>query len=175
LRCPLKFLEKLKFFRGQKLFLSNHVFPHNFFESLQKFYKMPFFFKHNNSKLKMSVTWKCFDGIQREEISVSDARNEFRFQIPKALFQWQFDHPIFVAYPWSKEHIINAIITSQLFFKRLTTYFCNLPMFSNITQGSHAVLKVVKKCWISKLVFKTLKKHWIWPKSTLGIEKALKF
>jgi len=30
---------------------------------------MPFFFKHINAKLKMPVTWKCFDGIQREEIS----------------------------------------------------------------------------------------------------------
>jgi len=29
----------------------------------------------------MSATWKCFDGIQREEIPVSDVRNEFRLQI----------------------------------------------------------------------------------------------
>jgi len=28
----------------------------------------------------MSVTWKCFDGIQREKISISDVRNKFRFQ-----------------------------------------------------------------------------------------------
>jgi len=47
---------------------------------------MPFFFKHSNSKLKMSVTWKCFDGIQREEVSISDVRNQFRFQICKELF-----------------------------------------------------------------------------------------
>ena len=43
------------------------------FQSLQKFYKMPFFFKHSNAKLKMPVIWKCFDGIQREE--TSDVRN----------------------------------------------------------------------------------------------------
>ena len=42
-------------------------------------------------------------------------------------------------------------------------------------QGSHAVLKVLKKYWISKLVFKTLKKYWIWPKCTSGIEKVWKF
>jgi len=41
---------------------------------------MPFFSKHSNSEMKMSVTWKCFDGIQREEISASDVRNKFRFK-----------------------------------------------------------------------------------------------
>jgi len=41
-------------------------------------------------------------------------------------------------------------------------------------QGSDAVLKVLKKCWISKLDFKTLKKYWIWPKCALGIEKVWK-
>jgi len=46
---------------------------------------MPFSSKQSNSELKMSATWKCFDGIQREEISVSDVRNEFRFQIYKSL------------------------------------------------------------------------------------------
>jgi len=30
----------------------------------------------------MSVTWKCFDGTQRTDIS--DVRNEFRFQANKA-------------------------------------------------------------------------------------------
>jgi len=40
---------------------------------------MPFFFKHISLTLKMSVIWKCFDGIQREEISISYVRNEFRF------------------------------------------------------------------------------------------------
>jgi len=58
---------------------------------------MPFFFKHSNSNLEMSVTWKCFDGIQREEIS--DVRNEFRFQMHKTLFQLQFDCQMFVHYP----------------------------------------------------------------------------
>ena len=53
---------------------------HSFFESFQKIDKMAFFLKHTNLKLKMSVTWKCFDGIQREEISISDVRNKFRFQ-----------------------------------------------------------------------------------------------
>jgi len=28
----------------------------------------------------MSVTWKCFDGIQREDISISDVRDAFGFQ-----------------------------------------------------------------------------------------------
>jgi len=60
--------------------------PHNFFLPLQKFSKMPFFFKHSNSELKMSVTLKCFDGIQREEISISDVRNEFQFQPNKHCF-----------------------------------------------------------------------------------------
>jgi len=36
-------------------------------------------------------------------------------------------------------------------------------------QGSHAVLKVLKKYLISKLVFKTLKKYWNLPKYALGI------
>jgi len=31
------------------------------------------------------------------------------------------------------------------------------------SQGYHAVLKVLKRYWISKLAFKTLKKYWIWP------------
>jgi len=133
LRCTLKFLEKLKLFpRSETLFVKSHISPTIFFQSLQKFYKMPFFIKHSNSKLKMSVTWKCFDGIQREEISISDVRNEFRFQTYKSLFQWQLDCQIFVHYPWSRKIIINAIITFQLFFRRLTTYFCNLSMFSNI-------------------------------------------
>ena len=125
------FWKNWNFFLGQKRCLSNHIFPLIiFFQSLQKFYKMPFFFKHSNSNLEMSVTWKCFDGIQREEIS--DVRNEFRFQMHKTLFQLQFDCQMFVHYPWSKKNIINVIITSQLFFRRLTTYLCNLSMFSNI-------------------------------------------
>jgi len=45
----------------------------------------------------------------------------------------------------------------------------------NNNQGSHAILKVLKKYWISKLVFKTLKRYWIWPKCILCIEKVLKF
>jgi len=55
-------------------------------------------------------------------------------------------------------------------------YF-HLSSVSLITyyQGSHAVLKVLKKYWISKLVFKTLKRYWILPKCTLGIEKVWKF
>jgi len=40
---------------------------------------MRFFIEHSNLKAKMSVTWKCFDGSQREEISISDVRNEFQF------------------------------------------------------------------------------------------------
>jgi len=47
---------------------------------------MLFFFKHSNSELKISAIWKFCDGIQREEISVSDVRNEFRFQIYKECF-----------------------------------------------------------------------------------------
>jgi len=39
-------------------------------------------------------------------------------------------------------------------------------------QGSRTVLKVLKKYWISKLVFKTLKKFSIWSKCTLDIEKV---
>jgi len=50
------------------------------FESFQKIDNRAFWFKHRNSKLKMSVTWKCFDGIQREEMSISDVRNKFRFK-----------------------------------------------------------------------------------------------
>jgi len=42
--------------------------------------------KHDNPKLKMSVTWKCFDGIQRKDTSISDVRNDFRFQVNKSLF-----------------------------------------------------------------------------------------
>jgi len=42
---------------------------------------MPFFFKHNSITLNMSVIWKCFDGIQRDEISISNVRNEFRFPL----------------------------------------------------------------------------------------------
>jgi len=44
-----------------------------------------------------------------------------------------------------------------------------------ILQGSHAVLKVLKKYWISKSVFKTLKKYWNWPKYAFSIEKVWKF
>jgi len=47
--------------------------------------------------------------------------------------------------------------------------FANLKGHVYCTQGSYAVLKVLKKYWISKLVFKTLKKYWIWSKCTLGI------
>jgi len=47
----------------------------------------------------MSVTWKCFDGIQREEISISDVRTKFRFQWNKPGFQWQFDCQMLVYYP----------------------------------------------------------------------------
>jgi len=39
----------------------------------------------------MSVIWKFFDGIQREETSISHVRSEFPCQSNKALFQWQFD------------------------------------------------------------------------------------
>jgi len=49
--------------------------------SLQKF-DSAFFFTHANQNLEMSVTWKCFDGTQRTDIS--DVRNEFRFQANKA-------------------------------------------------------------------------------------------
>jgi len=71
---------KLKIFQGQNLFLANHKLPPKFFQLFQKFCKMPFFVKHKDLKLKMSVIWKCFDGIQQEEISESDVRNMFRFQ-----------------------------------------------------------------------------------------------
>jgi len=97
-------------------------------------FETPFSFKHSNSELKMSATWKCFDGIQRDETSVSDVRNEFRFQIYKTLFLWQLDCQMFVHYRWSKGNIINAIITYQLYFKRLTAYFCNFPLLSNSTE-----------------------------------------
>jgi len=36
-------------------------------------------------------------------------------------------------------------------------------------------IESIDKYWISKLVFKTLKKYWILPKCTLGIEKVWKF
>jgi len=75
------FLKNWKFFPDQKrFFFQIAYFAHIFFQLLQKFCKMPFFFKHSNSEMKMSVTWKCFDGIQREEISASDVRNKFRFK-----------------------------------------------------------------------------------------------
>jgi len=61
----------------------------------------------------MSVIWKCFDGIQREEISISDVRNEFRFLLWKVSFQCQFDCKLFARYPWSKKEIINAISSSS--------------------------------------------------------------
>jgi len=59
---------------------------------------MPFSLKHNSLTLKMSVIWKCFDGIQREEISISDVRNEFRFLLWKVSFQCQFDCKLFARY-----------------------------------------------------------------------------
>jgi len=47
----------------------------------------------------MSVTWKCFDGTQRKETSLSEVRNKFRFQWNKACFHRQFDCQMFVHYP----------------------------------------------------------------------------
>ena len=44
-----------------------------------------------------------------------------------------------------------------------------------LQQGSHAVLEVMKKHWISKSVLKTLKKYWNGPNNALGIEKVWKF
>ena len=58
------------------------------------------------------------------------------------------------------------------------TFCCSVQervIFICFQQGSHAVLKVLKKYCISKSVFKTLKKYWIWPKCRLGIEKVWKF
>jgi len=37
-------------------------------------------------------------------------------------------------------------------------------------QDSHAILKLLKKYWISKSVFKTLEKYWNWPKYVFSIE-----
>jgi len=141
-QIPQKLAARLKFvyctFHNLSLFFQitclveclQNSFPTICFPSLQKFNKMPFFFKHSNSELNMSVTWKVFDGVQRQEISISDVRCQFGFQSNKALFQWQFDCQMFVHYPWSKKNIIIAIITSQLIFKRLTTDFCYSFMFS---------------------------------------------
>jgi len=58
--------------------LDNFVLSYIIFQSLQKFDRA-FFFKLDNPKLKMSMTWKCFDGIERTDISISDVSIEFRF------------------------------------------------------------------------------------------------
>ena len=80
-------------------------------------------------------------------------------------------------------HVLNYTRTYNLFWvKPLRRHWSSVNSFSDLykqtqalllsPQGSHAVLK---KYWISKWVFKTLKKCWILPNSTLGIEKVWKF
>ena len=69
-----------------------------------------------------------------------------------ALLQWEFDCQIFVHYPWSKGNSINAIITSQLHFKRLKTYICNFSIFSNSTKQLAQNLRFVFN--ILKIFFK---------------------
>jgi len=65
--------------------------PHLFFlNASQIIDRVPFLFKHDHLKMKVTVTWKCFDGIQLTAILKSDARNEFGFQSSNAFFQMQF-------------------------------------------------------------------------------------
>ena len=78
----------------------------------------------------------------RRDISIR-RKKQVSIQMHNALFQWQFDCQIFVHYPWSKGNSINAIITSQLHFKRLTTYICNFSMFSNSTKQLAQNLRLV--------------------------------
>jgi len=60
----------------------------------------------------------------------------------------------------------------------LTTYYVNVRRvnctFKNKTKSGRVPTRYWKY-WISKLVFKTLKKYWILPKCALGIEKVWKF
>ena len=139
-QIPQKLAARLKFvyctFHNLSLFFQitclveclQNSFPTICYQSLQILNKMPFFFKHSNSELNMSATWKVFDGVQRQEIS--DVRCQFGFQSNKTLIHWQFDCQMFVHYPWSKKNIINAIITSELVFKRFTTDFSYSFVFS---------------------------------------------
>jgi len=73
---------------------------------------------------------------------------------------------------------LHALLTDNLSAQHYCIMTYRFKAFSKhvscISQGSHVVLKVLKKYWISKLVFKTLKKYGIWSKCTLGIEKVWK-
>jgi len=55
----------------------------------------------------MSVTWKCFDGTQRTDIS--DVRNEFRFQANKAFVSVTVWFKKFVHYLRGKNHQWNIL------------------------------------------------------------------
>jgi len=64
--------------------------------------------------------------------------------------------------------MLQTSINNVKILQRSAKYDINV-IVNKVAQGSHAVLKVLKKYWISKLVFKTLKKYWILPKCTIGI------
>ena len=41
---------------------------------------MALLFENNSLEMKVSVMWKCFDGIQRTDVPKSDVRNMFEFE-----------------------------------------------------------------------------------------------
>jgi len=94
--------------------------------------------------------WNC---LRLGSVSMDSSKKKYQFQTKETsfdskLFEWQFHCQMLVHYPWSKENIINAIITFQLFFKRLTTYLSNLSVLSNST-------KIMRKSFV--FVFNILK------------------
>jgi len=100
------------------------------FQSLHTFYKIPFSFKNSNSELKMFVTWKCFDGIQREEISMSDVRNQFRFQLIKHCFSDSLIVKcLCIILEVKKYQLCNHYFS--IVFQEINNIFCNVSMFSN--------------------------------------------